>query len=412
MVVSGVGHRLDPSLIFNFLLKKDFLKYQAQTTPHPLALEVSHAKGSYIYDTDGKAHLDFVAGVSACSLGHCHPRVVEAVKAQVEAYMHVMVYGEYVQRPAVEYTKLLASLLPDPLETTYLVNSGTEAIEGAIKLARRVTGRSQLIAAHNAYHGNTMGSLSLMDFEERKAPFRPLGPDISFIRFNSEGDLEKITEKTAAVILETIQGGAGFILPKDGYLKKVRQRCDETGALLILDEIQPGFGRTGTLFAFERYGCVPDIVVMGKGMAGGLPVGAFTASRERMATLRDRPKLGHITTFGGNPVIAAAALATLREITETDLIPQTLEKEKRFRKLLQHPLIEEVRGKGLMLAILLKNPEIADHLVLTCAQKRLILFWLLFEPKAVRISPPLTISTDEIEEGCGTILEVLTEYGQ
>lgn len=375
-------------------------------------MEISHAKGCYIYDTDGRAHLDFVAGVSACGLGHCHPQVVEAVQKQAENYMHVMVYGEYVQKPAVEYVKLLASLLPESLETTYMVNSGTEAIEGALKLARRATGRTQIIAAHNAYHGNTMGSLSLMDYEERKAPFRPLVPDVSFIRFNKESDLVRITEKTAAVILETIQGGAGFILPTNGYLKKIRQRCDQTGTLLILDEIQPGFGRTGKLFGFEHFDCTPDILVMGKGMASGLPVGAFTASRQLMATLQDAPKLGHITTFGGNPVIAAASLATLREITETELIPQTLEKEKLFRKLLRHSLIEEVRGKGLMLAILLKNPEIVNHLILTCAKKGLILFWLLFEPKAVRISPPLTISTAEIEDGCGTILEVLTEYGQ
>ncbi|MGB7396067.1 MAG: aspartate aminotransferase family protein [Pricia sp.] len=393
-------------------MKNDFLIYQAQTTPHPLAMEISHAKGCYIYDTDGRAHLDFVAGVSACGLGHCHPQVVEAVQKQAENYMHVMVYGEYVQKPAVEYVKLLASLLPESLETTYMVNSGTEAIEGALKLARRATGRTQIIAAHNAYHGNTMGSLSLMDYEERKAPFRPLVPDVSFIRFNKESDLVRITEKTAAVILETIQGGAGFILPTNGYLKKIRQRCDQTGTLLILDEIQPGFGRTGKLFGFEHFDCTPDILVMGKGMASGLPVGAFTASRQLMATLQDAPKLGHITTFGGNPVIAAASLATLREITETELIPQTLEKEKLFRKLLRHSLIEEVRGKGLMLAILLKNPEIVNHLILTCAKKGLILFWLLFEPKAVRISPPLTISTAEIEDGCGTILEVLTEYGQ
>ena len=393
-------------------MKDDFLKYQAQTTPHPLSLEISHAKGSYIYDTDGNAHLDFVAGVSACSLGHCHPKVVRAVQAQAATYMHVMVYGEYVQKPAVEYTKLLASLLPDGLETTYLVNSGTEAIEGAIKLARRVTGRSHLISARHAYHGNTMGSLSLMGFEERKAAFRPLIPDVSFIRFNNEEDLKKITEKTAGVVLETIQGGAGFIEPKNGYLKKVRQRCNETGTLLILDEIQPGFGRTGKLFAFEHYDCIPDILVLGKGMAAGLPVGAFTASHKMMATLQGSPKLGHITTFGGNPVIASACLATLREITETELIAQSLEKEIIFRKLLKHPLIKEIRGKGLMLALIMENSEIANHLVLTCAQKGLILFWLLFESTAVRISPPLTISIDEIEEGCGTILEVLTQYGQ
>ena len=390
--------------------KDDFFTYQAQTSPHPLALEVSHAKGSYIYDKDGNAHLDFVAGVSACSLGHGHPRVVEAIKAQVDQYMHVMVYGEYVQEPAVAYTKLLASLLPKNLSTTYLVNSGTEAMEGALKLARRHTGRSQIIAAKNAYHGNTMGSLSLMTYEERKGAFRPLIPDVGFIEFNSENDLEQITERTAAVVLETIQGGAGFIVPQNGYLEKVRKRCNEVGALLVLDEIQPGFGRTGKLFAFEHFNCVPDIMVIGKGMASGLPVGAFVASHELMCDLMDQPKLGHITTFGGNPVIAAASLATLKEITETNLMDQTLEKEKLFRKLLQHPLIEEVRGKGLMLAAMMKNKEIANYVVLEAAKKGLILFWLLFEQRAVRISPPLTISMKEIEEGCDVILGILNDY--
>lgn len=390
--------------------KNDFFTYQAQTSPHPLAMEVSHAKGSYIYDQDGNAHLDFVAGVSACSLGHCHPKVVNAIKTQIDKYMHVMVYGEYVQQPAVEFSKLLASLLPEGLNTTYLVNSGTEAMEGALKLARRHTGRSQIIAAKNAYHGNTMGSLSLMGLEERKSAFRPLIPDIRFIQFNAQEELENITEKTAAVVLETIQGGAGFIVPENDYLENVRKRCDEVGALLILDEIQPGFGRTGKLFAFEHFNCPPDILVIGKGMASGLPVGAFVASNELMGDLKDNPKFGHITTFGGNPVIAAASLATLKEITETDLIPQTLEKEKLFRKLLQHPLIKEIRGKGLMLAPIMENKKIADYLVLEAAKKGLILFWLLFESKAVRISPPLTISMKEIESGCDQILSILNSY--
>lgn len=392
------------------MYKDDFFTYQAQTTPHPLGLEVSHAKGSYIYDQEGKAHLDFVAGVSACGLGHGHPRVIGAIKEQVDKYMHVMVYGEYVQRPAVEFTKLLATHLPKTLETTYLVNSGTEAMEGAIKLARRHTGRSQIIAANHAYHGNTMGSLSLMGYEERKSAFRPLIPDVRFINFNVAEDLAKITKKTAAVVLETIQGGAGFILPVNGYLEKVRKRCDEVGALLIFDEIQPGFGRTGKLFAFEHFNCVPDILVIGKGMASGLPAGAFVASKEMMAQLQHSPKLGHITTFGGNPVIAAASLATLQELTETDLIPQTLEKEKLFRKLLVHPLITEVRGKGLMLAAMLETKEVADYLILEAAKRGLILFWLLFEGRAARISPPLTISMKEIETGCDLIIGILNEY--
>jgi len=390
-------------------LKEDFLKYQAQTTPHPLALKISRAQGSYIYDDEGNAHLDFVAGVSACSLGHSHPKVVQAIEEQSKQYMHVMVYGEYIQEPAVEFVATLASNLPQPLETTYLVNSGTEAIEGALKLARRVTGRSQIIAAQRAYHGNTMGSLSLMGYEERKGAFRPLIPDVHFIEFNNTDHLSKITKNTAAVVLETIQGGAGFIVPKNDYLKKIRERCNEVGALLILDEIQPGFGRTGKLFAFEHYNCVPDILVIGKGMASGLPCGAFVASQKHMATLSLEPKLGHITTFGGNPVIAAASLATLKELTHSQLIPSTLAKEILFRSLLVHPLIKEIRGKGLLLALIFENAEIANKVVLMAAQKHLILFWLLFEPKAVRISPPLTISEDEIELGCEKIIKILDQ---
>lgn len=390
-------------------MKEDFLKYQAQTTPHPLALEVSHASGSYIYTTDGRKHLDFVAGVSACSLGHCHPRVVRAIQEQAEKYLHVMVYGEYAQQPAVELTKLLAKYFPNPLEKTYLTNSGTEAIEGSMKLARRATGRSQIIAARNAYHGNTMGSLSLMSLEERQRPFRPLIGDISHITFNAEEDLSRITAKTAAVILETIQGGAGFIVPEKDYLKKLKARCEKVGALLILDEIQPGFGRTGKLFGFENFEVTPDIVAMGKGMGGGMPIGAFSASAELMDTLMDNPKLGHITTFGGNPVIAAAALATLREITETNLMEECLQKEKLFRELLVHPLIKEIRGMGLMLAAMVDSEEIANQVILKSKEKDLILFWLLFEKKAVRITPPLTISEEEIREGCGIIIDVLNE---
>ena len=391
-------------------MKEDFYRYQTQTSPHPLALEISHAKGSYIYDIDGNAHLDFVAGVSACSLGHCHPRVTNAIKNQLDKYAHVMVYGEYIQEPAVAYAKLLASHLPENLETTYLVNSGTEAIEGALKLARRATRRTELISANSAYHGNTMGSLSVMGYETRKGAFRPLIPDVHFINFNDESDLEKITEKTAGVLLETIQGGAGFIEPKDNYLAKVRQRCTEVGALLILDEIQPGFGRTGKLFAFEHYNCIPDILVIGKGMAGGLPVGAFVASNKLMQTLQHSPKLGHITTFGGNPVVAAASLATLQEITETNLIAETLEKEVLFRKYLQHKYIKEIRGKGLMLALIMEKSEVANELILTAAKEKLILFWLLFEPKAVRLSPPLTISNSEIKAGCDQIISILNRF--
>jgi acetylornithine/succinyldiaminopimelate/putrescine aminotransferase len=387
----------------------DFFKYQAQTTPHPLAMRISHAEGSYIYDSNNKAHLDFVAGVSACSLGHKHPKVVEAIKAQLDKYLHVMVYGEYIQEPAVDLAKLLAKHLPKPLETTYLTNSGTEAIEGALKLARRVTGRSEIISAHHAYHGNTMGSLSVMGFEERKDVFRPLIPDVRFITFNNEDELAHITTKTAAVILETIQGGAGFIEPQNEYLKKVRDRCNDVGALLILDEIQPGFGRTGKLFGFEHFNCVPDILVTGKGLGGGMPIGAFTASKAMMDLLQDNPKLGHITTFGGHPIIAAAALATVKEITESNLMAQTLEKEQLIRQHLTHPLISDIRGRGLMLAAITPSEDITNEVILKAKDEGLILFWLLFEPKAIRITPPLTISNDEIIKGCLIITQILDE---
>ena len=388
-------------------MTEDFFKYQAQTTPHPLALEVSHAKGCYIYDTKGQAHLDFVAGVSACSLGHCHPKVVSAIEEQLKKYLHVMVYGEYVQKPAVELSKRLAELSPGNLNQTYLVNSGTEAIEGAIKLAKRATGRSQIIAAHNAYHGNTIGSLSLMDYEERKSVFRPLLPDVSHITFNYEPHLKHITNKTACVILESIQGGAGFIEPKDNYLAKVKAKCESVGALLILDEIQPGIGRTGTFYGFEHFNVIPDIVVTGKGLGGGMPIGAFTASNELMTQLSDNPKLGHITTFGGNPVIAAAALATINEMTQSDLMTDTLKKEQIIRQHLKHPLITEIRGRGLMLAAITKSTDITNKVVLEASKKGLILFWLLFETKAIRITPPLTISEEELIKGCGIIIDIL-----
>ncbi len=390
-------------------MKKDFYKHQTQTTQHPLAMEISHAKGSYIYDTKGVAHLDFVAGVSACSLGHSHPRVVKAITEQAQKYMHVMVYGEYIQRPAVSLTKLLAKHLPSPLETTYLVNSGTEAIEGALKLARRATGRAEILYANLAYHGNTMGALSIMGYEQRKEAFKPLLPECSAILFNCETCLEQITNNTAAVILETIQGGAGFIEPTNDYLAKVKQRCQQVGALLILDEIQPGFGRTGKLFGFMNYNVVPDILVMGKGMGGGLPIGAFTASKPLMDLLQEKPKLGHITTFGGNAVIAAAALATLKEITQSSLMQEALEKEILLRSLLVHKAIKEIRGTGLMLALIMETPAIANQVILRCKDKNLILFWLLFEPRAIRISPPLTISNAEIIEGCTILSQVLNE---
>ena len=387
--------------------KQNFYKYQAQTTPHPLGLVVDHASGSYIYDNQGTAHLDFVAGVSACSVGHAHPEVVRAIQQQAASYMHVMVYGEYVQTPAVELCRRLAELMPKPLDTTYLVNSGTEAIEAALKLARAWTKRQKILYGKRAYHGNTMGAMSVMDYPERTDPFGPLIPNTRPIAFNDYQALDQIDSETAAVILETIQGGAGFIVPDPDYLKTLKSKCEAVGALLILDEIQPGFGRTGRLFGFEHFDVIPDIVVMGKGMGGGMPIGALTASKAMMETFATKPKLGHITTFGGHPVIAAAALATLKIISRDGFFSAVLEKEQLFRQELQHPKIKEVRGKGLMLAIILEHPNQANELVLRCAKRGLILFWLLYEDKAVRITPPLTISSQEIKKGCQIIREVL-----
>lgn len=387
--------------------KQAFERYQAQTTHFSSAFEVESAKGNYIYGKDGKAYLDFVAGVSANTLGHGSERINNAIKEQVDKHLHVMVYGEYLQETPLELCRKLAQNLPAPLETTYLVNSGAEAIDAAVKLAKRVTGRSQIIGAQMAYHGNTHGALSVSGNEDFKRAFRPLLPDVSFIKFNEEADIEKITSQTAAVILETIQGAAGFITPRNHWLKKVKEQCEKVGALLILDEIQPGFGRTGKLFAFEHYHIVPDILVMGKGMAGGLPIGALTSSYEYMKQFRSQPKLGHITTFGGNPVVAAAALAVIEELTTCDWMQQVEQKEQLFRQLLVHPEIKSVQGKGLMLALELESPEKTQEVAKKCMDNGLIVFWLLYETQFLRITPPLTITENEIQKGCKIILEAL-----
>ena len=390
-------------------MKEDFFKYQAQTTPHPLAIEISHAKGSYIYDKSGKEYLDFVAGVSANSLGHNHPKVTEAIKNQLDSYAHVMVYGEFIQKPQVDLCKLLAENSPENLNSVYITNSGTEATEGALKLVKRVTGRSEIIAAKNSYHGNTMGAMSVSGVEEQNQAFRPLIPGTKFIAFNCEFCLNKITKKTAAVILETIQGGAGFIEPRDYFLQKVKQKCEEMGALLILDEIQTGIGRTGTFWGFENYNVIPDIIITGKGLGGGMPIGAFISSFEMMALLKDNPKLGHISTFAGHPVIAAAGYATVKEILDQNLLSESIRKEKIIREHLKHPAIKEIRGRGLMLAAIVETPEIAAKIILTCLENNLILFFLLFEGSAMRISPPLTISDEELTKGCEIILKSIDQ---
>ena len=370
-------------------------------------IEVSKAKGSYIFDRDNNRYLDFVAGVSACSLGHSNKEIINAIKNQSKKYMHVMVYGEFVTKPSLDLAKLLAKNLPKSLNCTYFTNSGTEALEGSMKLARRHTGRKKIIAAKNAYHGSTMGALTLMGLDERKKPFEPLIPDVEFIDYNSFKDINKIDKLTSCVILETIQGSAGFILPKKGYLNSIKRRCKEVGALLILDEIQTGIGRTGKLFGFENFNCLPDIIVYGKGLGGGVPIGAFTSSKKLMDLFHINPILGHITTFGGNPLITAAALQTLKIILGTQIMKKTLCKEKLIRQKLNHSLIKEIRGIGLMLCLIMNDLEIANKLVLEAKNRGLILFWLLIEKRAVRITPPLTISEKEIEEGCDIVLNIL-----
>ena len=358
-------------------MKENFFKYQAQTTNNPISLEILKASGSYIYDTNNNKYLDFVAGVSASNLGHNNKKIKKAVLKQIDLYWHVMVYGEFIQKPTVKLCKLLSQNLPKLLSNTYLTNSGTEAIEAAMKLAKRVTGKSELIAAKNGYHGNTQGAMSIMGFEERKRAYRPLIPDIKFIEFNNIEDISIITNKTAGVIVETIQGGAGFILPEKNYLKKLKQKCDEVGALLILDEIQPGIGRTGKLFAFEHFDVIPDILVYGKGLGGGFPIGALTTTKKYMALFKQNPILGHITTFGGHPVIAAAAHSNLKETLSSNIMSKIEEKENLIRRILKHKLIIEIRGKGLMLALILKKPDLTKKLGEGCLDNGLILFYLI-----------------------------------
>ncbi|MEG0929924.1 aspartate aminotransferase family protein [Algoriella sp.] len=390
-------------------LKEEFFTYQAQTTNFASGFEVDYAKGSYIYGKDGRAYLDFVAGVSVNTLGHSHPRINQAIINQVNKYMHVAVYGEYAQEKPVELCKRLVDLTPEGLEQVYLVNSGTEAVEASLKLAKRFTGRQQLISFRNAYHGNTHGSLSVSGDERKKSAFRPLLPEVYFIDFNNEADLQKITTETAGVIVESIRGASGFRLPENDFFIKLKNRCEEVGALLIMDEIQPGFGRTGKLFAFEHFGIVPDIVAMGKGMASGLPVGAFMTSNKIMSSLKQNPQLGHITTFGGNPVIAAASLELLNVIEDEKLMEDIDRKEQLFRENLQHPKIKTIHGKGLMLAPELSSPEYTIKVQAECMNRGLILFFLMYSIENLRITPPINISDEDIIKGCTILKSVLDD---
>lgn len=384
-----------------------FLLNIAQTSNTPRLLEVERAEGVYLYDPRGKSYLDLVSGFAVSNIGHRHPRVIKAIHDQLEKYLHVTVYGEFVQAPQVKFAEKLCTVLPEPLRSVYFVNSGAEATEGAMKLARRFTGRSEIISCHNAYHGSTQGALSLMGNEYYKQAYRPLLPDIRHIRFNDAADLGLITRKTAAVVMETIQGEAGVRVPDGEYMQALRGRCNDTGTLLVLDEIQTAFGRTGKFFAFEHFGIVPDILLTAKGMGGGMPVGAFISSKEIMDSLKDNPILGHITTFGGHPVSCAAGLATLEVILEDRLMDGVPEKEQLFRTELKHPKIREVRGKGLMLCIQLDRFEQVEAASRLCVEQGIMIDWFLHCETAMRIAPPLLISDEQIREACRIIREVL-----
>jgi acetylornithine/N-succinyldiaminopimelate aminotransferase len=386
-------------------LRQLFLANNAQTTDFPLMLEFERAEGVYMYNTEGKAYLDLISGIGVSNIGHGNKEVIEAVKQQVDKYMHLMVYGEYVQTPQVKFAQKLASLLPPSLQSIYFTNSGAEAIEGAMKLAKRHTGRNQIIACHNAYHGSSHGALSIMGNEDFKQAYRPLLPGISFINFNDPADLEQITTETACVVIEPIQGEAGIRVPDAVYMQALREKCNHTGTLLVFDENQTAFGRTGKLFAFEHFDIVPDILVLGKALGGGMPLGAFISSLEIMGALKNNPILGHITTFGGHPVCCASGLASLEVLLRDDLIAHVADKEKLFRDLLTHPAIKQVRGKGLMLAAELESFELNKRIIDHCIEQGIIIDWFLHCSNSMRIAPPLIITEEEIRHACNIITQ-------
>lgn len=382
-----------------------FFRHLGQTSGFPLAIEISHAEGVYLHSPSGMKYLDLISGIGVSNLGHGHPEIVDAVKSQASKYMHLMVYGELIQSPQVLLAQKLCSLLPASLNNVYLVNSGAEATEGALKLAKRYTGRSQMICFRNAYHGSTHGALSVGGNESLKRAFRPLLPGIKVLDFNNFEQLKAIDQNTACVIVEPIQGEAGALPAQEGFLHELRNACDRTGALLIFDEIQSGFGRTGALWAFEHYGVVPDILLLAKSMGGGMPIGAFVAPEGIMKSLTHSPVLGHITTFGGNAVCAAAALAHLTVVVQTKIWLQVYSKEQLFRKLLVHPQIRKVRGKGLMLAVEYENFCKVKKVVDRCLEAGLLTDWFLFADNCLRIAPPLIISEEQIQKACEIILE-------
>lgn len=384
-----------------------FLRHVAQTSPVPIGLEIVRAEGLYLYDRSGKEYMDLIGGISVCNTGHRHPRVVQAIKDQADRYLHLLVYGELVQSPQVEYASLLAAHLPEGLDSVYFTNSGAEATEGAMKLAKRVTGRTEIVAFQQSYHGSTQGALSVMGDEYWRNAFRPLLPGVWHEEYNSATALERITGRTACVIAETVQAERGVYAPEGGWLQALRKRCDETGALLVLDEIQAGFGRTGVLWGFQRYGIVPDILLLGKALGGGMPMGAFIAGRERMGTLTGDPVLGHITTFGGHPVCCAAGLAAMRVLLEEDWVGQVGGKEELFRRRLVHPSIRAVRSCGLLIAVEFDSYEKNKRVIDACLEKGLLTDWFLFAPQCLRIAPPLTITGEQVEKACQIILSCL-----
>src|SRR5690554_4112376 len=387
-----------------------FLLHTAQTSNSPRLTEIHHAEGIYLYGPDGKEYIDLVSGFAVNNIGHRHPKVVQAIKDQLDKHLHITVFGEFVQNPQIELAEKLVSVLPDSLNSVYFVNSGTEATEGAMKIAKRFTGRSKIFAANKAYHGSTQGALSLIGNEEYRNAYGPLLPQIEFIDFNSFEDLSKIDKDTAAVILETVQGEAGIRVPEKAWFHAVRKRCNETGTLLILDEIQTGFGRTGRLFGFEHFDIIPDIILLAKGMGGGMPIGAFVARKEVMDVIKDNPMLGHITTFGGQPLSCSAALASLEVILDEELAKSVEQKAKLFRSLLQHPAIREIRGIGFMMSLQLDSFEQVESVSRYCAENGIMIDWFLHCETALRLAPPLIIEEAEIRKACEIILAGIDKF--
>jgi acetylornithine/succinyldiaminopimelate/putrescine aminotransferase len=385
-------------------MRQLFLQHQAQTSDFPLMIEVEKAEGVYMYGSDGHRYIDLISGIGVSNVGHRHPKVLRAIHDQLDRYMHLMVYGEFVQAPQAQLAQALCSTLPARLNNVYLLNSGTEAVEGAMKLAKRYTGRTEFISCRNAYHGSTQGALSINGSEDFKNAFRPLLPDVRIISHGAMPDLQQITERTAAVIIEAVQGEAGVRVPEASYMQALRARCTEVGALLILDEIQTGFGRTGTFWAFEQFGIEPDILLCAKGMGGGMPIGAFIAPQEIMAVFKNDPILGHLTTFGGHPVSCAASLATLQVILEENLLEQVTAKAQLFKELLVHPRIKGIRNQGLMMAAEFESFAVLKAVIDQAILNGVLTDWFLFCDNSMRIAPPLTITEEQIREACQLIL--------